>query len=260
MYKRSGTSRLYRRKYVTLCGDSVLTYWPSFQAYVDNVEGKEIQLSHVTVKVPGRPPSGIRTEDKYDSGPADLSQEEMEEEQLEGVELMLVSLDSSTWHFQVCSPHEVHLWEEAIKAGILASLDLGDTRPDLEQVRRLPGNCECADCGTADPDWASLNLGILVCIECSGIHRRLGCHISKVRSLALDCWPPANVLALQTTGGNLRVNAVWEAGLGHGGSRPRTRVEKEQFIRAKYVQRAFCDPEISSSSNDIGSPVHGVLI
>ena len=38
------------------------------------------------------------------------------------------------------------------------------------------------------PDWASINLGILVCIECSGIHRSLGVHVSKVRSLTLDKW------------------------------------------------------------------------
>ena len=73
MYKRSGTSRMYRRKYVTLCEDSVLTYWPSFQAYVDNVEGKEIQLSHVTVKVPGRPPTGVRTAEEEDPSPLSLA-------------------------------------------------------------------------------------------------------------------------------------------------------------------------------------------
>jgi Arf-GAP with GTPase, ANK repeat and PH domain-containing protein 1/3/4/5/6/9/11 len=42
---------------------------------------------------------------------------------------------------------------------------------------------------STDPDWASLNLGVLVCIECSGIHRNLGSHISRVRSLDLDEWP-----------------------------------------------------------------------
>ena len=122
MYKRSGTSRLYKRKYVTLCEDSVLTYWPSFQAYVDNVEGKEIQLSHVTVKVPGRPPTGVRTAEEEEDKVTDLTLEELDEEREEGVELVLVSLDSSTWHFQVCSPREVRQWEAAIQAEILASL------------------------------------------------------------------------------------------------------------------------------------------
>ena len=45
----------------------------------------------------------------------------------------------------------------------------------------------------AGPDWASINLGILVCIECSGIHRSLGVHVSKVRSLTLDKWEEQTV-------------------------------------------------------------------
>jgi Arf-GAP/coiled-coil/ANK repeat/PH domain-containing protein len=56
----------------------------------------------------------------------------------------------------------------------------------LESLRKIPGNLVCADCGAPDPDWASVNLGVLLCIECSGIHRQLGVHISKVRSCTLD--------------------------------------------------------------------------
>lgn len=47
-------------------------------------------------------------------------------------------------------------------------------------LRDVHGNNVCADCGSPDPDWASLNLGLLVCIECSGVHRNLGVHMSKV--------------------------------------------------------------------------------
>ena len=32
----------------------------------------------------------------------------------------------------------------------------------------------CSDCGASAPSWVSLNLGTIICIECSGVHRRLG--------------------------------------------------------------------------------------
>lgn len=49
----------------------------------------------------------------------------------------------------------------------------------LAILREIPGNSACAECNAPDPDWASLNLGVLMCIECSGVHRNLGVHISK---------------------------------------------------------------------------------
>lgn len=61
----------------------------------------------------------------------------------------------------------------------------------------------------SDPDWASLNLGALMCIECSGIHRNLGTHLSRVRSLDLDDWP-SELLMVMTAIGNALANAVWE--------------------------------------------------
>lgn len=81
-------------------------------------------------------------------------------------------------------------------------------------LRAVRGNHECAECGAADPDWASLNLGILLCIECSGVHRNLGVHLSKVRSLTLDVavWQP-HVLQLFSQLGNAEANALWEANL-----------------------------------------------
>lgn len=57
----------------------------------------------------------------------------------------------------------------------------GKQESPLELLRKVPGNDVCADCGSSEPDWASLNLGILLCIECSGVHRNLGVHISKVK-------------------------------------------------------------------------------
>ncbi len=61
-----------------------------------------------------------------------------------------------------------------------------------------------------DPTWASLNLGALICIECSGIHRNLGTHLSRVRSLDLDDLPPELTLVLSAIGNHM-VNSIWEA-------------------------------------------------
>uniref|UniRef100_A0A8D1SFQ3 Arf-GAP domain-containing protein n=1 Tax=Sus scrofa TaxID=9823 RepID=A0A8D1SFQ3_PIG len=61
----------------------------------------------------------------------------------------------------------------------------------------------------ADPNWASLNLGALMCIECSGIHRNLGTHLSRVRSLDLDDWP-IELIKVMSSIGNELANSVWE--------------------------------------------------
>lgn len=62
----------------------------------------------------------------------------------------------------------------------------------------------------ADPTWASLNLGALICIECSGIHRNLGTHLSRVRSLDLDDWPGELTQVLAAIG-NHTANNLWES-------------------------------------------------
>ncbi|KAK4768049.1 hypothetical protein SAY87_003190 [Trapa incisa] len=69
----------------------------------------------------------------------------------------------------------------------------------LEGLLKLPENRECADCKTKGPRWASVNLVIFICMQCSGIHRSLGVHISKVRSATLDTWLPEQVAYIQCT-------------------------------------------------------------
>ena len=66
-------------------------------------------------------------------------------------------------------------------------------RKRLAKLLKLPENKFCADCGVKGARWASINLGIFVCIKCSGIHRNLGVHLSKVKSVSLDKWNPEMV-------------------------------------------------------------------
>ena len=98
-----------------------------------------------------------------------------------------------------------------------------DARTELASVA---GNDRCADCGEPHPDWASLNLCVVICQRCAGIHRHLGAHVSKVRSLALDrdAWTPP-VLELFKSVGNDVANAVYEAA--------RRRVSKKKTTEKK---------------------------
>lgn len=73
----------------------------------------------------------------------------------------------------------------------------------------IPGNDKCADCGVSDPEWACTNLGIIVCIECSGIHRSLGVHVSKVRSVILDKWE-SDAIEVMLRLGNRIGNSIYE--------------------------------------------------
>ncbi|KAI5614445.1 arf-GAP with coiled-coil, ANK repeat and PH domain-containing protein 3 isoform X2, partial [Silurus asotus] len=112
----------------------------------------------------------------------------------------------------------------------------------LHRVQSLPGNEVCCDCGQAEPRWASINLGILLCIECSGIHRSLGVHCSKVRSLTLDSWEP-ELMKLMCELGNTVINHVYEGACEERGLKKpgpnSSRQEKEAWIKAKYVERKF---------------------
>ncbi|KAH8815255.1 centaurin beta [Xylogone sp. PMI_703] len=124
-----------------------------------------------------------------------------------------------------------------------------DETPDklLQLLRETDqGNCFCADCGSGTKvEWVSINLGIILCIECSGIHRSLGTHISKVRSLTLDINSfTTDIVEILLLVGNRVSNMVWEAKLDQS-IKPTAQATREQrlkFITAKYVDRAYVEP------------------
>uniref|UniRef100_A0A3B4FT99 Arf-GAP with GTPase, ANK repeat and PH domain-containing protein 1 n=1 Tax=Pundamilia nyererei TaxID=303518 RepID=A0A3B4FT99_9CICH len=316
LLKRSGKSlnKEWKKKYVTLCDNGLLTYHPSLHDYMQNVHGKEIDLLRTTVKVPGkRPPRAVSTcaampspktngltkdmsslqlgqtsdtglGDSVCSSPSisSTTSPKMEpppsphanrkkhrrkkstsnfkadglsgtaEEQEENFEFTIVSLTGQTWHFEATSYEERDAWVQVIESQILASLQSCESSKNksrltsqteamaLQSIRSIRGNGRCADCDTPNPDWASLNLGALICIECSGIHRNLGTHLSRVRSLDLDEWP-LELIKVMSAIGNELANSVWEANA-QGRLKPgpdASREERERWIRAKYEQRLF---------------------
>ncbi|XP_036713228.1 arf-GAP with GTPase, ANK repeat and PH domain-containing protein 1 isoform X4 [Balaenoptera musculus] len=344
LLKRSGKSlnKEWKKKYVTLCDNGVLTYHPSLHDYMQNVHGKEIDLLRTTVKVPGkRPPratsacapisspktNGLSkdmsslhispnsdtglgdsvcsspsisstTSPKLDpppsphanrkkhrrkkstsnfkadglSGTADAKRKAWKlnrvgslrnihnsstntEEQEENFEFIIVSLTGQTWNFEATTYEERDAWVQAIESQILASLQSCESSKNksrltsqseamaLQSIRNIRGNSHCVDCETQNPNWASLNLGALICIECSGIHRNLGTHLSRVRSLDLDDWP-IELIKVMSSIGNELANSIWEEST-QGRTKPSldsTREEKERWIRAKYEQKLFLAP------------------
>ena len=88
----------------------------------------------------------------------------------------------------------------------------------------------------ADPRWASWNLGIFICIRCSGIHRGMGTHISRVKSVDLDAWTDDQLQSVLRWG-NGRANKYWEAKLAPGHVPSDSKIEN--FIRTKYESKRW---------------------
>uniref|UniRef100_A0A4W5NWS1 ArfGAP with GTPase domain, ankyrin repeat and PH domain 2 n=1 Tax=Hucho hucho TaxID=62062 RepID=A0A4W5NWS1_9TELE len=347
LLKRSGNSlnKEWKKKYVTLSNNGMLSYHSSVNDYMQNVHGKEMDLLRVTVKVPGKrppragavpscgPPPGLnglvkdvqgpegaipgsgsnllpveegagglspggnrgvqrcpstlsnkpqsmdsaieevsRPSSSKDTGPAspmvdrkkhrrkksmnqkgDVAIGHADDE--DNFDFLIVSSTGQTWNFEAQSVEERDSWVTAIESQILASLQLCESSKNkarknsqseavaLQAIRNAKGNSLCVDCEAPNPTWASLNLGALICIECSGIHRNLGTHLSRVRSLDLDDLPRELTLVLGAIGNHL-ANSIWE-GCTLGRRKPTpdaTREERESWIRAKYEQRLFVAP------------------
>ncbi|EPY53469.1 GTPase activating protein [Schizosaccharomyces cryophilus OY26] len=107
----------------------------------------------------------------------------------------------------------------------------------LKSLLREPANKICADCKRNEqPRWASWSLGVFICIRCSGIHRSLGVHISRVKSVDLDAWTDEQTENMQRWG-NQRANMYWEANLTDGHIPSDSKVAT--FIRTKYELRKW---------------------
>ncbi|CAG9314857.1 unnamed protein product [Blepharisma stoltei] len=108
-----------------------------------------------------------------------------------------------------------------------------------------PGNQTCADCNSRNPRWLSIPLGVFICIQCSGMHRHLGTHISFVRSATLDKWTPEQLHIFERLDNNV-ANAYWEKHMQDSNLKPKETDSPQKvlsFLREKYEHKKWVNKD-----------------
>ncbi|XP_046549057.1 LOW QUALITY PROTEIN: arf-GAP with SH3 domain, ANK repeat and PH domain-containing protein 2-like [Haliotis rubra] len=169
---------------------------------------------------------------------------------------LVSSSNNRTYHFQADDVKDMEAWisvlNNAKEEVLLKAFQDSSNSPSLNQnvreltnsiidrVKRLPGNKYCCDCGAPDPEWLSTNLGVLICLECCGIHRQMGVHVSRTQSIVIDELGTSQLLLARVVG-NSNFNDIMEATLDPSQKpKPSSHMDdRRDFIRAKYEHHRY---------------------
>ena len=115
----------------------------------------------------------------------------------------------------------------------------------MKKYLSRPENQLCADCKRPSPTWASLNIGVFVCIKCSGCHREIGVHITKIKSVELDLWPSKSLTDFAKINNEI-ANAYWEYDLRNFDFQNirDNEIRLIEFIRDKYEFKRWAKPNV----------------
>lgn len=110
----------------------------------------------------------------------------------------------------------------------------------FNKILSRPENTSCADCLAKGPCWASLDFGVFICLRCSGDHRSLGRHITRVRSCKQDTWTNEEIWIMESIGNKIS-NSYYEDNIRFGAkiNQMSSDNQRMRFITDKYSKKVF---------------------
>ncbi|XP_053399204.1 arf-GAP with Rho-GAP domain, ANK repeat and PH domain-containing protein 2-like isoform X2 [Mercenaria mercenaria] len=190
----------------------------------------------------------------------ELSMERISVKEIRKTALQLRSPPDQTFVLQFDLENDAIQWKTYIETAILRAL--GDDKV-LKKVREKEDNRMCADCNSPDAEWASINLGIVVCTKCAGSHRSLGVNRSKVRSLRMDNLSKENenILQLLEAIGNKNGNQFWcknsEEVRVIDGQTPD--IIRQKHIEEKYMKKKYADLLRSNTKEELNMALYSAV-